>query len=106
MRAVYDAGSLHEAQLLVDRLEEQGISTHVRNTHLHGALGELPVSVQPVVCIVNDSDYFAARAIARDFDNANHQDPGPDRECGTCGEASPGNFQVCWKCRTEFAPAG
>ncbi len=103
MRAVYQASSLHEAQLVVDRLSELGIDTYVRNEHLQGALGELPLSLNPVVCVVNDGDYSRARAAAWDFEQAARQDPGPDRSCPECGEHSPGNFQVCWKCRAEFA---
>ncbi len=103
MRAVYQASSLHEAQLLVDRLHELGIESYVKNEHLQGALGELPLSLHPVICVVRDADYSRAREAAWDFEQANRQDPGPDRRCSQCGETSPGNFQVCWKCRTEFA---
>ena len=102
MRDVYHANSLHEAQLVVDRLSELGIGTYVRNQHLQGALGELPLSLPPIVCVIDDGDYFRARDVAWDFEEANRQDPGPDRTCASCGESSPGNFQVCWKCRVEF----
>ncbi len=104
MREVYRAGSLHEAQMLVDLLADERIETFVRNEHLQGALGELPLTLQPIVCIIDDSKYLAARTIARDFELANRRDAGPDRLCGHCGETSPGNFSVCWKCRKEFAP--
>ncbi len=103
MRDVYQAGSLHEAQMLVDRLTDEGIRTFVRNEHLQGALGELPVSTHPVVCVVDDAQWANARELVLAFERARRQDPGPDRRCASCGETSPGNFQVCWKCRTAFA---
>jgi hypothetical protein len=103
MRDVYQAGSLHEAQMLVDRLAEVGIRTFVRNEHLQGALGELPVSLHPVVCVVDDQQWSMAREVVIAFERARRADPGPDRVCDACGETSPGNFQVCWKCREAFA---
>jgi len=102
MKDVYYAHTLHEAQLLVDRLAERQIVTFVRNSELQGMLGELPMTMRPVVCVVNDADWEQARKIANDFEAASLADPGPDRPCPQCGESSPGNFQVCWNCRHAF----
>ena len=102
MKPVYEAHTLHEAQLLVDLLQERSIPTYVRNSYLQGALGELPMTLSPIVCVVDDRDWAAARRIADDFEAAARAEPGPDRHCPHCGESSPGNFQVCWKCRTSF----
>lgn len=102
MRTVYLASSLHEAQLFVDLLEEQGIATYVKHAHLQGALGELPLTARPMVCVVNDAHYLQGRELAGQFERANREDPGPDRHCNSCGEDSPGNFQMCWKCRADF----
>lgn len=102
MRTVYLASSLYEAQLFVDRLEEQGIATYVKHAYLQGALGELPLTARPLVCVVNDAQYLEGRELAREFERANREDPGPDRHCRACGEDSPGNFQMCWKCRADL----
>jgi hypothetical protein len=103
MREIFQAASLYEAQLLVSQLEERGIRTHVRNVDLQGALGELPMTLRPVVCVVSDRDWADAVMVASEFEEAQRRDPGPPLTCGACGEESPGNFQVCWKCRTDLA---
>lgn len=102
MREVFRASSLHEAQLLVIRLQEHGIRTYVRNVHLQGALGELPLTVMPVVCVVDDVAWAEAVLVAGDFEEEQRRDCGPPRTCPGCGEESPGNFDVCWQCRSEF----
>lgn len=102
MRDVYEADSLHQAQLLVDRLREVGIKTVIRNEFLQGALGELPLTARPVVTIVNDADFARASDETRQFEAAYQGPTGPDQHCAHCGEQSPGNFQVCWRCRKPF----
>ena len=103
MRDLYEASSLHEAQLLVDRLAECGIKTTIRNEHLQGALGEMPLTARPVVSVVRDADWERAREEVGHFESANRQPDGPERRCDSCGELSPSNFQLCWSCRAPFA---
>ncbi len=103
MRDLYDAGSLHEAQLLVHRLQECGIKTVIRNEYLQGALGELPLTARPIVSVVNDTDWARAQDEVRLFEEANRSVDGPERSCPQCGELSPGNFQLCWSCRAPLS---
>lgn len=102
MRPIYEADSLYLAQLLVNRLSQHRIETVVRNAHLQGALGELPMSVNPIVCVVEDNDWAEAVVIAGDFVKAMNRPPGPPRKCSNCREQSPGNFPECWQCRKPF----
>ena len=102
MRDVYQASSLLDAQLLVDRLEAAGIKTFVRNTDLIGAVGELPASLLPVVSIRDLSDWARAQKVIEEFNHARLGPPGVDRICGECSERSPGNFELCWSCRAPF----
>ncbi len=102
MRELYEAASLYEAQLLVDRLEERGIRTYVRNAQLQGALGELPLSVLPIVCISEPIRWQHAVRVLQEFLEAHRQPAGPELSCEQCGEANPGNFELCWKCRHDL----
>lgn len=102
MRALYEAANLHEAQLLVHRLEERGIRTHVRNAQLHGALGELPLSVLPIVCITEPIRWKHAQAVLEEFLEALRAPVPDDVVCPSCGETNPGNFEICWRCAAEL----
>ncbi len=102
MRELYEAASLYEAQLLVDRLQERGIRTYVRNAQLQGALGELPLSVLPIVCISEPIRWKHAVRVLEEFLQARREPLGPELQCPHCGEANPGNFELCWKCRNEL----
>ena len=105
VRPIYEAESLVDAQLLVDLLEHHGIGTVVKNAHLQGALGELPLTLKPVVCVVRDKDWAEAVVLGGEFVAAMERPIGPSRRCAPCGEESPGNFSVCWKCREPFPEA-
>jgi hypothetical protein len=102
MIPVYLAADIAEAQLLRDRLTERGISAMVRNTHLQGALGELPLSVRPEVCVFDQRDYESARDCVKQMELAQKQITGPDVSCPTCKEMNPGNFEVCWSCGKDL----
>lgn len=102
MQTVFQALTLLEAELVRQRLEEVGIVASLRNVHLQGALGELPANLSPEVCIHNDSDYERARSIIEEMETARRTPSGPDKECPHCGESSPDNFEICWKCRREL----
>lgn len=93
-----------EAQLLVDRLSEADIEARVRNAHLQGALGELPLNLLPIVSVVHQRDWVEALAIASDFQEAKEARTQPALRCVDCGEESPGNFELCWSCRKPFRP--
>jgi hypothetical protein len=102
VRELYEAANIHEAQLLVHQLEERGIRTHVRNAHLHGALGELPLSVLPIVCITEPIRWRHAVGVLEQFLDALRAPACEDVRCPSCGETNPGNFEVCWKCSADL----
>lgn len=104
MIPVFLAGSLSEADLMVERLKQNGIPSLVRNRELQGALGELPMTMLPEVWVLNDSDYEAARAELAEVEANSDGAKGPEITCSSCGETSPGNFELCWKCRKDLAP--
>ena len=104
MILLYTAQDLVDAQMLVDQLNESGIEATVRNSELQGAIGELPWSLRPEVCILDPRDLERAIALKEEYERLRAKPIiGDERICPACGESSPPNFEVCWKCRKTFA---
>jgi Putative prokaryotic signal transducing protein len=103
MFPVYQARDLIDAELMLQRLADRGIPSTLRNALLQGLLGELPLSARPVVCVMDERDQSAARLCVQDMERALAAPELPDLVCHNCGDTSPGNFEECWKCRTELA---
>jgi hypothetical protein len=100
---LYLAQDIADAQLLVDRLENAGISVFVRNRELQGMLGELPFSLRPEVCVLNERDLARAEVLKAEHDRIRTTPlVGEERRCAACGELSPPNFELCWSCREPF----
>ncbi len=100
MQLLYRATSLAEAHLLRDLLEEDGLSVCVVNETLHSLMGELPFgAVQPEVWVKDSRDLFMARAVLDEYLKRKAEPVSGERTCAACGEQSPANFEVCWKCR-------
>ena len=104
MYPVYVAKDLIEAELLVQRLNDRGIPNAVQNGFLQGLLGELPLSLRPTVCVLEERDQSAAQLCIREMVAALEAPDAPDVVCPKCAETSPGNFEECWKCRAELCP--
>lgn len=104
MFPVHHARDLIEAELLLQRLRDRGIPSVLQNGFLIGLLGELPLSVRPTVCVLDERDQSAAQLCVRDMEAALRAPEGPERVCPNCGDTSPSNFEECWKCRTELEP--
>jgi hypothetical protein len=103
MQLLYRASSLPEAHLLRDLLEEDGLGACVVNENLWPLAGELPFgSVLPEVWIVDSRDMFMARAVLREYLARKAEPETGDRVCEGCGESSPANFELCWRCRRAF----
>lgn len=104
MFPVYQAKDLIEAELLLQRLRDRTIPCALQNGFLLGMLGELPLSVRPTVCVLEERDRSAALLCVREMEAALRAPEGPELVCPSCGDVSPGNFEECWKCRTELSP--
>lgn len=106
MTPLYLAHDLADAQFLADRLENASISVFVRNRELQGMLGELPYSLRPEVCILDERDLARAEVIKAEYERIRATPlVGEERRCEACGELSPPNFEVCWRCREPFPGA-
>ena len=100
---MYQARDLIEAELLLQRLRDRGITCAVKNVFLQGALGELPLSIRPQVCVLEERDATAAEVCIRDMEAALKAPELPDVVCPRCGDTNPGNFEACWKCGSDLA---
>jgi hypothetical protein len=102
MFPVYQAKDLIEAELLLHRLRDRGIPSGVQNGFLQGLHGELPLSLRPIVCVLEERDQTAALLCVREMEAATSAPELPELTCSNCGDTSPGNFEECWKCRAEL----
>lgn len=101
MRRIYGAADLQDAHIVLGLLRQAGIEARVLNEHARGGLGDLPFGeVYPEVWIDNDEDRERARRIVEAY-QAQAVDTGV-RHCPSCGEESPGNFDVCWNCGAKL----
>lgn len=102
MFPVYQAKDLIEAELLLQRMRDRGIPSALKNADLVGMLGELPLTMRPTVCVLEERDQSAAALCIREMEAALKAPELPDIVCPQCGDTSPGNFEECWKCRAEL----
>ena len=78
-------------------LESAGIQTFVRNEHLSGVEGMIPI-FEPALCAVNDEDEPRARELMEQARLSEDPGTGPEITCGQCDEENPSNFGACWNC--------
>ncbi|MFK7849536.1 MAG: DUF2007 domain-containing protein [Akkermansiaceae bacterium] len=78
-------------------LEDAGIQTFIRNEHLSGVEGMIPI-FQPALCVVNDADEDRARQLIKDAKLSEDSGDGPEVPCPECSEKNPSNFATCWNC--------
>jgi hypothetical protein len=91
------------ANLLRERLQEEGIACLVRNDELATALGELPfVECYPELWVVDDEAWPRARLLLDQW-LTDAVESGPEWICPGCGERIEGQFQLCWNCNRERA---
>lgn len=101
MQKLYTAANLQDAYLLLHQLLQAGIEARVLNEHAQGGLGELPFThVYPEIWLLEPAAMAQARRIVTEYER--RQPASGACICRTCGEESPGGFELCWYCGTEF----
>jgi hypothetical protein len=101
MQRVYIASDLPMAQLLVDRLAQHGLPARILNTHASTLAGELPALLTcPEVWVDDASDSVAARQVIETMELTVSSDA--LKPCPECGEQSPVEFEICWRCEAEL----
>jgi hypothetical protein len=83
-------------------LEAAGIPTFIRNENLANVEAPIPVFC-PALCVVRDEDYERALELLREATEAAEQASTEEAPCPACGEANPGNFDLCWNCGADLA---
>lgn len=97
MERFYIAGNRFDAYLLLHRLRHAGIPAHVFNEHMQSIAGDVPPDVaQPQVWLERERDRSRAQAVL-DALQSERRHRGSVR-CNACGEESPANFELCWRC--------
>lgn len=80
-------------------LATEGIRTEIRNEHLGGIMGEMPVfETWPQLWVVHDLDFDRATQILKSVEE---ETPSLPWSCRKCGERNEGQFAVCWSCGTS-----
>ena len=93
----YIATQRYDAWLVADRLKLAGIRAHVFNQHASSIVGDVPPDVaQPQVWLEREADRERAEIVLREIEAAGAETG--SLLCGACGETSPANFDLCWKC--------
>jgi hypothetical protein len=101
MKRVYRAASLLQVAHARNVLISAGIECELRNVHLAGALGDLPMMETWPQLYVNDADErYALGALA----GAAATQPGAPWTCEGCSEQLEPQFTCCWRCGRERPP--
>jgi hypothetical protein len=101
VKRVYRAASLLQVAHARNVLITAGIECELRNVHLAGALGDLPMMETWPQLYVNDADErYALGALA----HAAAVQPGSPWTCEECRELLEPQFTTCWRCGREKSP--
>jgi len=101
VKRVYRAASLLQVAHARNVLISAGIQCELRNVHLAGALGDLPMMETWPQLYVHDADErYALGALAR----AAAVQPGAPWICEECGEQLEPQFTSCWRCGRDRPP--
>ena len=80
-------------------LAAEGIKTEVRNQHLGGVMGEVPVfETWPQLWVVNELDFDRATQLIEAADAESTEIPWT---CRKCGEKNEGQYAACWNCEAS-----
>ncbi|HTV96849.1 MAG TPA: DUF2007 domain-containing protein [Steroidobacteraceae bacterium] len=98
MKRVYRAGSLLQVAHARNVLISAGIECELRNVHLLGAMGDLPIMETWPQLYVDDADERYALSVLR---RAASVQTGEPWTCQECNEQLEPQFTSCWRCGRE-----
>ena len=81
--------SIGHAELLLAALGKAGLGGEIRGRHLTA------VQAAPVEVWVQSRNVPRANEVLRGLDERREE---ASIACPSCGEASPGSFEICWAC--------
>lgn len=100
MVRVYAAANLAEAHMIAALLAQAGMTPRIFNENALGAAGDLPMTVLPEVWVMDERDYFLARAVIGRYEQPNSEDG--ELPCPACGADNPAALRTCWQCGVEW----
>lgn len=63
MKHIFEACDNIEAHMIIDLLQQSGITGHIHGEYLQGGIGELPANTMIRVAVNNEDTEFAAKII-------------------------------------------
>jgi hypothetical protein len=98
VKRIYRAPSLLQVAHARNVLITAGIYCELRNVHLAGAMGELPMmETWPQLYVADSDEQYALSVLAR----ASSAAPGAPWICEECNEQLEPQFTSCWRCGHE-----
>lgn len=98
MKRVYRSASLLQVAHARNVLITAGVRCEMRNLHLAGAMGELPMmETWPQLYVEDADEQYAMSVLAR----ASKTPSGPPWVCDGCNEQLESQFTSCWRCGRE-----
>jgi Putative prokaryotic signal transducing protein len=76
MKTLYEASNAIEAQMLLDLLQQEGLTAQIRGDYLQGAAGGLPAAGL-VRLEIDEADYAKARTVIERWEAAQRAEPKP-----------------------------
>lgn len=102
MKTVYTAADPIMAGFIEGVLQNAGIQAHAMQAGLYGAAGEIPPNeCWARVVVVHESQAEQARAVIKEYLEAEGDPEARAWQCPRCGEQIEGQFTQCWSCGYE-----
>lgn len=99
MKLLYTRENRYLVNNIQNIIENNGISTLLKNEFAGGAVGDLvPHESWLELWLINDADYDKAMQLINDTNKTSSQ---PDWVCNNCNETNNAAFEFCWKCQSE-----
>lgn len=96
MKRVLSGNSLPDTTHFKNVLEQAGIASLIKNRHLGGGIGDLPVfDAAPELWVLDDEQADRAAGLIRD---SQVSAIGTPWRCAKCGEQNEPQFAACWSC--------
>ena len=104
MKRVWSGSSLPDTTHFQNLLEQAGIASLIKNRHLGGGIGDLPVfDASPELWVLDDGQAERASRLIRDSQGS--AAIGTPGRCSQCGEQNEPQFAACWSCESRDSRA-
>ena len=101
MKEVYRHSDYSRVVYFRNLLENQGISTFIRNENLNSLEVNIPVFF-PNICVMDDERFEEACKLLKKWIDEHDSRIVLDIKCPQCGEINPDSFEVCFNCGADL----